>query len=123
MKKALKELIDNAERRVAGRYDSFLIVDDHKPYGGAFGKNGFNSMTILGYDNTTQKYYLITTGMSDVLYTFDKMSWNIDIPSNYGCMRIWFDHPVYITLDMALSSIQVISEAQMLSNMVSKGLV
>ena len=123
MKRALKELIATAERRVAGRYDSFLVVDDHKLYNGVFGKNGFNSMTILGYDNTTQQHYLISTKMSDVLTTFDKMSWNIDIPSDYGCIRIWFDHPVYITLDTAISSIRVESEEQMFAKMVKKGLL
>ncbi|MBO4542343.1 MAG: hypothetical protein J5725_04090 [Bacteroidales bacterium] len=123
MKKALKELLEKAEPRVAGRYDAFLIIDDHKQYNGFWGKNGFNSMTILGYDKTTQQHYLISTKMSDVLTTFDKMSWNIDIPSNYGCIRIWFDHPVYITLDTAISSIRVDSEEQMFAKMAKKGLL
>ena len=105
MKKALKELIANAERRVAGRYDAFLIIDDHKPYSGFWGKNGFNSMTILGYDSTTQKYYLISSGIADIIYTSDKISWNIDISSSLGCVHIWFNSPVYITNDLAISSV------------------
>ena len=123
MKKALKELLEKAEPRVVGRYDAFLIIDDHKHYNGFWGKNGFNSMTILGYDKTMQQYYLISTKISDVLTTFDKMSWNIDIPSNYGCIRIWFDHPVYITLDTAISSIRVESEEQMFAKMAKEGLL
>ena len=55
MKKKLKELIANAEPRLAGRYDMFLIVSENKPYGGAYGKNGYNFMTILGFDDSTKK--------------------------------------------------------------------
>ena len=107
MKKALKELLEKAEPRVAGRYDAFLIIDDHKQYNGFWGKNGFNSMTILGYDSTTQKYYLISSGIADVIYTLDKIAWNIDISSSLGCVHIWFSSPVYIHNDLAISSVVI----------------
>ena len=81
----------------------------------------------------TPKYYanaIYVFGKGNILVTvlnidtsFDKMSWNIDIPSNYGCIRIWFDHPVYITLDTAISSIRVESEEQMFAKMTKKGLL
>ena len=107
MKKKLKELIENAKPRLAGRYDMFLIVNEQKPYNGFYGNTGYNFMTILGYDETTKEWYRVSEHYSDVLNSFDKMSWNIDIPSAYGCVRIWFDYPVYINTDVKLSSVRL----------------
>ena len=107
MNKALKELYDNAEPRLAGRYDWFLVVSDNKKYSGFCGENGYNSMTLLGYDSTTQKYYKVTSQMADVFYTIDKMTWNIDIPTKYNCVRIFFNGSVYITDNIPISSVRL----------------
>ena len=112
MKKKLKELIANAEPRLAGRYDMFLIVSENKPYGGAYGKNGYNFMTVLGFDDSTKKWYKVSASIADVLVSFDKMSWNIDIPTCYNCVRIWFDHPVYINMDIRVSSVRVSNQQE-----------
>lgn len=107
MKKKLKELIESAESRLAGKYDAFLIVSENKPYNGFYEKTGYNFMTVLGFDGDDGKWYKVSINYSDVMTTYDKMSWNIDIPTEYNCVRIWFSHPVYINSDIQLSSIRV----------------
>lgn len=103
MKKKLKELIASAPHRIAGRYDAFLVIDEKTEYD----HNGYNIMTVLGYDETTETWYNVSEHGADVLCTFCKMSWNIDIPAEYGCTRIWFDKPVYINFDFPCSSVRV----------------
>ena len=47
MKKALKELIQKAEVRTSGEFDSIMIVPKGK-YDGFWGKNCYDNMLVLG---------------------------------------------------------------------------
>ena len=112
MNKALKELYDRAEERIAGRYDEFLIISDNKAYDGFFGKNGYNSMTLLGFDKSTKTWYKISSRVADVIDSYEPMTWSIDIPTEYNCVRIFFRKPVYIHDTIPLSSVRVFNNKE-----------
>lgn len=98
MKKALKELIENAKRRNVGEYISFLVIPTNKAYNGFWGRNGYNDIIVLGYDKNTKKWYrLDSEGESDTFDILQIYKVNIDVPREYGCIRIHLPEPVEIS--------------------------
>lgn len=98
MKKALKELIENAPRRDCGEYISFLVIPTNKAYNGFWGRNGYNDIIVLGYDKKEDMWYrLDSDGESDVFDIMQIYAVNIDVPSEYGCIRICLSEPVEIS--------------------------
>lgn len=79
-----------------------MFVSDGE-YDGFYGPNGFDSMLILGVSDGG--WYKIARG-PDVFFIYKTTGcFNLDIPSEYGVPRIWFDIPIYIDNDVPLSSL------------------
>lgn len=97
MKKALKELIDNAPRRDCGEYAYFLLIPTNKMYNGLWGKNNYNNIIVLGYDKVEKKHYRLDSVCgSDDFGVSQIYSAHIDIPREYGCLRMHFSEPVSV---------------------------
>ena len=104
MRKALKELILEAELKTKGYFSTLLFVSDGG-YDGFFGPNGYDSMLVLGISAEDGMWYRIGKG-HDVFYIYKTNgSFNLDIPSEYGVPRIWFDRPIYIDNDIPISTL------------------
>ena len=97
MKKALKELIENAPRRDCGEYVYFLLIPTNRMYNGFFGKNGYNNMIVLGYDKAEKKHYrLDKESGSDDFSIWDVYGTQMDVPNEYGCVRVHFREPLRV---------------------------
>lgn len=119
MKKALKELIENAPVKHTGRFTELMFVSNGK-YGGFFGPNGFNNMIVLGKnaeaDETT--WYKIVKE-DDECDKFDIYSqdiprftgFNVDIPEKYGVPRIWFTN-YYFKIDYSFPLSSLVAELE-----------
>ena len=108
MKKALKELLENAEEKRVGHFHNLLIVSNGV-YDGFWGKNGYNNIILLGYVASDTKYYKITES-ADIFNIFDLgrnnfRTLNIDIPTEYGVPRIWFNKPIFIDYSAPISGV------------------
>ena len=94
MKKRLKEIIETAKTREDfGWYDYkwFLIIPTNEPYRGMFGKNGYNNMIILGYDDDEKAYYRLNGHDTDDFSISGLRFVQFDVPEEYGCIRIHYD--------------------------------
>lgn len=108
MKKALKELIENAKSYDSSKYFNRIMFLSNGVYNGFFGKNDYNNILILAQEWNSGEWYKITKDgqCCDVFYTYKcNMSFNLDIPKEYGIPSIWFDNPIRINNSLALSSI------------------
>lgn len=104
MKKALKELIENAPKKTKGAFKFFLFISNGV-YDGFWGKNGYNNILILGRSVDDNKWYRISEfgDKFDIYRT--KLSFNLDIPKDLGVPRIWFSEPIYIDNEPEMSSV------------------
>lgn len=92
MKKALKELIEKAEPYQEGVELAGLYIINS---GEAFWRsNGYNNIIVVGYKNPNKHYLL--TAESDVVNVRNIRGCNIDISTELGCVRIWFDQPLKV---------------------------
>ncbi len=107
MKKALKELIENAPTISSGRFTSFLIIPNGE-YHGFWGKNGYDNIMVLVKPEGEKEYYKLSEE-ADVFNIFDlhiqPNTFNLDIPHEYGVPRIWFNTPIEIDFDMPNSTL------------------
>lgn len=102
----LKELIQKAPIKRKGTFKSFLIVSNGV-YDGIFGINGFNSIILLGFD-IDKKEYVKITDYADIFYIYnvgENVSFNLDIPTEYGVPRIYFGRPITIDNEINISSV------------------
>lgn len=103
MKKALKELIDNAEVKMVGEFRAFLTIPNGI-YDGFCGKNGYDNILLLGQSDEDGKWYRIADTI-DAIHLFYPPSLNWEIPSKYGVPRFWSNTPISIAYDGFTSSI------------------
>lgn len=109
MKKALKELIENAKPYDRNKYFNRIMFLSDGVYNGFWGKNGYNNILILAQECNSGEWYKITEdGQSCDVFNIYKcsMSFNLDIPKEYGIPSIWFGNPIRIENSLALSSIK-----------------
>lgn len=109
MKKALKELIENAPVKRTGKFVELMLLSNGK-YNGFYGKTGFDKMIVLGRnadnDNT---WYKIVTEVDECdkfdIYSEDMRkldcNFNLDIMTLYGVPRIWFSG-MYFDIDYTI---------------------
>ncbi|MCR5466789.1 MAG: hypothetical protein K6F11_08160 [Lachnospiraceae bacterium] len=93
MNRALRELVENAKPRSDFKmyeYNWFLLIPTKKAYKGIFGKNGYNSMIILGYDHKDGAYYRLDSGDTDDFCISGMRYLQFDVPRKYGCIRAHF---------------------------------
>ena len=69
------------------QFDNLYVIDSEKAYGGLFGKNGYNNIILIGHNNDSEEYELITD-WSDVVHVF-KGGFNMDIDSDNGIVHLW----------------------------------
>lgn len=99
MKAKLKELIDKAEPFAEGDYDMFLLIPSGRMYDGFWGKNGYDSIIILGKLREVENWTRIDNEASDV-FTMQLREYNghvnFDIPHDLGCFRICLSNKLHI---------------------------
>lgn len=107
MNKKQKEILAKAEDYKLGTpITAILIIPSGRYYRGAWGRNGFDHMYLIGENAREDKYYYINKGEETDVLTFFHLSrvHSVDIPHHTGSsVRICFDEPVII--DELLSSI------------------
>jgi len=109
MKKALKELIENAPKKTVGTFDALMIISNGV-YDGFYGKNGYNNILILGRVRVNEEstWYKVSEygDKLDILSReITHCPFNLDIPTKYGVPVIWFDYPIYIDNSLEISSV------------------
>lgn len=103
MKKALKELIENAEVKMVGEFSAFLTIPNGI-YEGFWGKNGYDNILLLGQSTEDGKWYRI----ADTIYAIHLCyppSLNWKISSKYGVPSFWTTEPISIHYDGFTSSV------------------
>ena len=103
MKKALKELIENAEVKREGEFLAFLTLPNGV-YDGFWGKNGYDNILLLGQSNEDRKWYKIAENI-DAIHFFYPPSLNWEINSKYGVPSFWSNTPIHISYDGMTSSL------------------
>lgn len=111
MTEELKKLLEEAPIRRAGIFHNFLIVPTGSKYDGFWGENGYNEIVLLGMAED-RNYYNITDSADSVMFSMIKHV-NFDIPSEYNCVRFWFDEPIRIDNEMNLSTLMGYPEGSM----------
>ena len=96
MKKKLKELIENAPYKRVGTFTQFLLIPTNEEYNGFWGKNGYNNVIILGYDKKEEIWCRLSPQQCDNMNISHVRNFDMDIPSDLGCIRIWFDNDIVI---------------------------
>ncbi len=102
MTKKEKELISKAVEYDGSPINGLYIFSTHKLYKGFWGKNGYNSMIILGYayqnDHAEDKIYHFGLDYErDVIQCFKDMQYSIDFPHEYDCVRFCFKKPIIVS--------------------------
>ena len=104
MKEELKDLIDNAPIVEEGLFKHFLIVPSDTVYDGFWGKNGYDNIIVLGEfaDDSAEQGYkgygrIDQYSGSDAFHITSILNANIDIPSEFGCVRLWFNEPISVS--------------------------
>lgn len=102
MTEELEKLIKTAPNISSGTFREFLIVPTNEAYGGFWGKNGYDNILILArlYSKGDDTWYKLCAG-ADIFYVYDtykqiNCGFNLDIPTEYGVPRIWFNVPIEI---------------------------
>lgn len=103
MKKALKELIENAEVKREGEFRAFLTMPNGV-YDGFWGKNGYDNILLLGQGYEDGKWYKIAEKI-DAIHFFYPPSLNWEINSKYGVPSFWSHTPIRISYDGMTSSL------------------
>jgi len=103
MKKALKELIENAEVKREGEFRQFLTIPNGI-YNGFWGKNGYDNILLLGRSAEDGKWYKIADKI-DAFHISYPPSLNWEIDSKYGVPSFWSFTPISIEYDGFTSSI------------------
>lgn len=102
MNDKLKELIKKASCKPVGYFTSLMFISNGK-YDGFWKENGYDNILILGYSDG--EWYRVSE-YGDVFNIYRTlMNFNLDIPTEYGVPRIWFDEPIYIDNSLELSSV------------------
>lgn len=94
MTKKQKEFIAKAKPKTSEMFKGLYIADSGKAYDGFWGKNGYNSMVIIG--ETTSGELETLSDYSDVICCFAKQGFSADIDRKNRMLHIWFDEPVQI---------------------------
>lgn len=102
MKKALKELLEKAPVKLVGDFRSFMVISNDV-YDGFWGRNGYNNIILLG-SSCDGKWFRISE-YADVFFAYDIRSLNVDISTEYGVPKFWFDQPIHIDYTLQTSSI------------------
>ena len=89
-----KTLIETAIEYDGSALNGLYIISNHKLYNGFWGKNGYNSMTILGYNK--DKVFHFGDYLRDVFQCFKEISFSIDVPNEYDCIRLCFRDAVVV---------------------------
>lgn len=103
MKKALKELIENAEVKRCGDFFAFLTIPNGI-YNGFWGKNGFDKILLLGQSAEDGKWYKIAEEI-DAIHFFYPPALNWEISSKYGVPSFWSNTPISIKYSGMTSSL------------------
>jgi len=112
MTKELQNLINSASNandrpltaRNTGQFDEFLITSTGEKYNGLWAGengNGFNNMIVLARDVISEEWVLLQDfyGQCDAFNILGKCEIAcIDIPTQYDCVRIKFQKPIFIGL-------------------------
>ena len=111
MKKALKELIENAADKREGYFSSFIFIPDGI-YNGFWGKNGYDKMIILGFDVKLKMWCRITdkSAETDLFSILKPIKFNVHIRHDLGVPEIFLDIPIRIDNTKQLSQILVYGE-------------
>ena len=119
MKKALKELIENAGVKRIGKFTELMFINNGK-YDGFYGPNGCNKMLVLGKNvEESETWYKIVAEGSDCdkfdIYSNGTITrapgFNLDIPEKYGAPRIWFTN-YYFKIDYSLELSSLVAELE-----------
>ena len=107
MTNELTKLIKEAPRIQSGKFSTFMIVPNGV-YDGFWGVNGYDNILILARPYKEDKWYKLATEV-DKFTVFDfknhHATFNLDIPSQYGVPRIWFDTPIEIDYSIPTSDV------------------
>ena len=105
MRKTLKKIIDTAEERSVGYFDTLMFVSNGI-YNGFFGKNGYDNILILGYVRAEQKWFIVSR-YGDVFSIYYPImgTFTLDINHKYGVPTIGFGKPIHIDNTDQLSSV------------------
>ena len=101
----LKKLIEEAPCIHSGKFGAFMIIPNGQ-YDGFWGVNGYDNILILARPLKEDKWYKLATE-ADVFFVcdHDRSSFNLDIPTEYGVPRIWFDKPIEIDYSIPTASV------------------
>lgn len=106
----LKKLIEDAPHIHSGKFAAFMIVPNGQ-YDGFWGVNGYDNILILARPWKEDKWYKLATE-ADVFSVCDcSSSFNLDIPSQYGVPRIWFNNTP-IEIDYSIPTANIIGYAK-----------
>lgn len=109
MTEELKKLIEEAPHIHSGKFASFMIVPNGQ-YDGFWGVNGYDNILILAMPWNEDEWYILATE-ADLFLIYEPrttptaLSFNLDIPTEYGVPRIWFNSPVEIHYEIPTASI------------------
>lgn len=103
----LKKLIEDAPFIHSGKFSAFMVVPNGQ-HDGFWGVNGYDNILILARPWNEDKWYKLATE-ADIFNVYDYnrtcVAFNLDIPSEYGVPRIWFDRPIEIYYDIPTSNV------------------
>ena len=103
----LTKLIEEAPYIRKGKFSAFMILSNGI-YDGFWGVNGYDNILILARPYKEDKWYILATEADNFsVYDFREhySAFNLDIPTEYGIPRIWFDQPVEIDYSLPLSNV------------------
>lgn len=103
MKKALKEIIENAELKREGKFDAFMAIPNGV-YNGFWGKNGYDNILFLGQSAEDGKWYKIAEYI-DVVTFCGAWQLSIDIKSENGVPHFWSRIPFEVSYDGVVSNL------------------
>jgi hypothetical protein len=100
MTEKLKALIENAtlydwSKHKDMLFDFLYIIPKEEKYDGFWGQNGYNQMFILAQQQESEDVYMVTDFADSFVFMHPRNT-HIDIPTDYQCVRIWFDCPIKI---------------------------
>ena len=97
LRKALWDLIVEAPEKLAGDFDTLMLVPNGR-YDGFFGINGFDHLLVLGYIFDDKQWYKIADYPDVFSLNFENFfgTATFDIKSIYGMPTFAFRSPVHI---------------------------
>lgn len=100
----LKEIIENAPVKTRGAFRCLFFLTNGE-YDGFWGKNGYDNISVFGYDGDLQEWCKVSA-YADKFDIFKvEGNFNLHIPHDLGIPVIWFDKPVYIDNTLMLSNV------------------